>query len=69
MTKRYPAGSEWRKWDLHVHVPGTKLNDAYDKNDGKHDFDRFAEVLENSDVAVTSRWSTFTSFFETQFPT
>jgi hypothetical protein len=52
MTKRYPAGSEWRKWDLHVHVPGTKLSDAYDKSDGHPDFDRFAEILEASDVSV-----------------
>lgn len=52
MTKRYPAGSEWRKWDLHVHLPGTKLTDGYDKKNGEPDWDRFAEALENSDVAV-----------------
>lgn len=52
MTNRYPRGSEWRKWDLHVHVPGTKLSDAYDKNNGQPDWNRFAEALENSDVAV-----------------
>lgn len=50
--KRHAAGSEWRKWDLHVHVPGTKLSDEYETNDGKPDWDRFAEVLEASDVAV-----------------
>ena len=22
-------GSEWKKWDLHVHAPGTKMNDGY----------------------------------------
>lgn len=49
---RYPRGSEWRKWDLHVHVPGTKLNDGYEKTGGVPDFDRFAEALEASDVAV-----------------
>lgn len=52
MPQRFPAGSEWRKWDLHVHVPGTKLSDGYDKKDGKPDFDRFAEILEGSDVSV-----------------
>jgi hypothetical protein len=52
MTKRYPAGSEWRKWDLHVHAPGTKLSDGYAKKDGRPDWDRFAESLETSDVAV-----------------
>src|SRR5271156_6409953 len=22
-------GSEWRRWDLHVHTPGTALNDEF----------------------------------------
>ncbi|CAN3702736.1 hypothetical protein MMX123_02766 [Microbacterium sp. MM2322] len=50
--KRYEAGSEWRKWDLHVHLPGTKLSDGYKKKDGKVDWPRFADALENSDVNV-----------------
>lgn len=50
--KRYPGGSDWRKWDLHVHLPGTKLSDGYAKKEGKTDWDRFADALENSDVAV-----------------
>lgn len=49
---KYPGGSEWRKWDLHVHVPGTRLSDAYEKTKGLPDFDRFADSLENSDVSV-----------------
>lgn len=49
---KYPGGSEWRKWDLHVHVPGTKLSDGYEKAKGKPDFDRFADSLESSDVSV-----------------
>lgn len=26
---KYLKGSEWRKWDLHVHTPLTKLSDQY----------------------------------------
>lgn len=52
MAKHYPSGSEWRKWDLHIHVPGTKLSDNYDKKGGQPDFDRLAQALEESDVAV-----------------
>lgn len=22
-TNKYPRGSEWRKWDLHVHTPAS----------------------------------------------
>ena len=25
----YERGSEWRRWDLHVHTPGTQKNDQY----------------------------------------
>ena len=50
--KRYLGGSVWRKWDLHVHLPGTKFSDGYTKNGGKRDWDRFADAIENSDVAV-----------------
>src|SRR6266849_1001909 len=39
MSNEYPKGSEWRKWDLHVHTPASVLNngfgsdwDAYVKN-------------------------------------
>ena len=26
----YLRGSEWRRWDLHVHTPGTNKNDQYE---------------------------------------
>lgn len=74
--KRYPAGAEWRKWDLHVHVPGTILNDGYKSTQGTSAFDRFADVLEQSDVAVfgiTDYFSAdttlkFINHFRTKFP-
>jgi len=47
--RRYPRGSEWRKWDLHVHAPGTKLSDGYGK---PIDLDRFCRTLELCDVQV-----------------
>lgn len=46
--RRYELGSEWRKWDLHVHAPGTKLNDNYSGPDA---LDRFIDILETSDVS------------------
>jgi len=75
-AKRYPRGSEWRKWDLHVHVPGTALSDGYDKKDGKLDWDRAAEIFENSDVQVlgiTDYFSAkntidFIKYYKTKYP-
>lgn len=48
----YPQGSTWRKWDLHVHLPGTTLTDGYATAHNKPDWDRFCAILENSDVSV-----------------
>lgn len=36
----YPRGSEWRKWDLHVHTPYSAL-----KNDFGNNFDEYATNL------------------------
>lgn len=48
LVDRYPRGSEWRKWDLHLHSPGTRLSDGYKPLD----WDRYCATLEESDVAV-----------------
>jgi len=48
--KRFARGSEWRKWDLHVHPPGTRLNDGYTPKDGELDWDRFCQVIHDSGV-------------------
>lgn len=45
-------GSIWRKWDLHVHVPDTRLNNQYDKVDGEVDLDRFCRVIHESSVSA-----------------
>lgn len=47
--RRYPRGSEWRKWDLHLHAPGTKLSDEYGGG-GDEVLDRYCTILEESDV-------------------
>jgi hypothetical protein len=61
--KLYPRGAEWRKWDLHVHAPGTKLNDGYGK---PPPWDAFCRLVEDSDVAVVGITDYFSldSFFE-----
>lgn len=53
----YKRGSEWRKWDLHIHTPGSfhwrgkrlhEMNTA-EKN---VELEKFIEAVNNSDVAV-----------------
>ncbi len=37
---RFPRGSEWRRWDLHVHTPESALNCGFGE-----DFDAYAKAL------------------------
>lgn len=43
-------GSEWRKWDLHIHTPGTAKNDQYGSSDDI--WEKYIDALEKTDVAV-----------------
>jgi len=54
MSLQYPKGSEWRKWDLHVHSPLSSLNNQYPKkSNGAPDWDSFIDKLKTiSDVSV-----------------
>lgn len=49
MSQTY-NGSIWRKWDLHLHVPGTKLSNGYPRSEDPSTIDTFCQVLESSDV-------------------
>lgn len=59
-------GSEWRKWDLHVHVPNTKLNNQYSKVNGNVDLDRFCRAIHESDVSAVglTDYFSFEGFFD-----
>jgi ABC-type lipoprotein export system ATPase subunit len=50
MTRIWPRGSEWRKWDLHLHAPGTKQNDQFEISDGSDVWDEYCRTLYASDV-------------------
>ena len=43
-------GSEWRKWDLHLHAPGTKQNDQFKSPDGNDVWDEYCRRLHDSAV-------------------
>lgn len=54
MSLKYPKGSEWRKWDLHVHTP-----DSYEQN--FKNWDEYVDALEKiSDIAVLGITDYFT---------
>ena len=45
----FERGSEWRKWDLHIHTPDTAKNDNFKGDDI---WEKYITSLENSDVSV-----------------
>jgi hypothetical protein len=53
-----PRGSVWRRWDPHIHAPGTKLADQYLEPDS---WERFLAAIETSSprieaLGVTDYW-------------
>lgn len=50
MAGKWPRGSEWRIWDLHLHSPGTKLNDQFRSPSGADIWDEYCARLERSEV-------------------
>jgi energy-coupling factor transporter ATP-binding protein EcfA2 len=58
----YPRGSEWRKWDLHIHSPLSLLNNRYPKlPNGDPDWESFIAKLESlDDIAVIGITDYFT---------
>lgn len=72
----YKSGSRWRKWDLHLHTPKTKLNDQFKAVKGVDIWDTFCEKIENSDVTVfgvtdyfsVENYTTFIDKFKTKYP-
>lgn len=56
--KDYERGSEWRRWDLHLHTPNTKRNDQYIGSTLDEKWKRFYDDINdyvNKDESVTSK--------------
>ncbi len=54
MNNQFPRGSEWRKWDLHIHSPLSGLNNQFSKlSNGEPDWDAYIGALEAlTDISV-----------------
>lgn len=45
-------GSIWRKWDLHIHTPNTKLSDNFNQVGEEEIWKTYSDKIENSDVSA-----------------
>ena len=43
----FTRGSEWRRWDLHLHTPDTKKNDNYSGHTSEEKWNQFYTDIEN----------------------
>ena len=41
----FEKGSEWRRWDLHLHTPETKKNDNYSGRNVEEKWDKFYDAI------------------------
>ena len=53
MRTTWPRGSEWRKWDLHLHAPDTKLNDQFTVRHGDK-WENYCKALCRTDTLTLS---------------
>ena len=42
----FERGSEWRRWDLHIHAPNTKKNDNYKGDTLEEKWENFYSAVE-----------------------
>ena len=58
---RFPRGSEWRRWDLHVHSPLSILNNNFPHlPNGDPDWEPYLNKIEQSGMSVVGVTDYFT---------
>ena len=58
MMKEFPKGSEWRKWDLHVHTPESVLNNQFGT-----DWDNYVKQLFKTAISKNIKAISITDYF------
>lgn len=46
MPTKFPKGSEWRRWDLHIHTPASVLNHEFQS------WESYLDALEQGDPRI-----------------
>lgn len=50
---KFIRGSEWRKWDLHIHTPETQRNDQFEGSTPEEKWEKFIETINKSEEEIT----------------
>ena len=49
-NKKYPKGSEWRKWDLQLHCPVDVLENQFNGKDANEKWDKYLSSIEATEI-------------------
>jgi len=49
---KYKRGSEWRKWDLHIHTPETKKNDQFEGISNEEKWEKYVAAINASQEEI-----------------
>ena len=53
MVNKNTRGSEWQKWDLHIHTPNTGKNDQFEGKNNEEKWQKYLSLIEkNNDIKV-----------------
>jgi len=52
LHNNFPRGSEWRKWDLHIHTPASILNSQFGNNWDEYVKQLFKSAINNNIAAI-----------------
>lgn len=50
---RFKKGSQWRKWDLHIHTPGTNKNDQFQGETIEEKWNKFIKDINDSPIDIS----------------
>lgn len=59
MANKYSKGSDWRKWDLHIHGPADVLQNQFKGNTTAEKWGNYLDAIEKTDIEVLG----FTNYF------
>jgi len=51
-VNNYPKGSEWNKWDLHIHTPASILSNEYDGDWDTYVTKLFKTAIQENIIAI-----------------
>ena len=53
--QHFERGAEWRRWDLHIHTPGTIKNDQYEGSSSEEKWNNFYDARKAGQFCLSNK--------------